>query len=85
MAELAVARQGLALTWDMGFKYIQLELDSSVVIMWLTKENVTYPSNMLHLLCDCRNLMERDWEVQVLHVYREANVCTDALTKKGTP
>ena len=85
MAELAVARQGLALTWDMGFKYIQLELDSNVVIMWLIEENVTYPSNMLQLLCDCRNLMERDWEVQVLHVYHEANVCTDALTKKGTP
>ena len=37
MAELAAAQQGLALAWDMGFKYIQLELDSSVVLMWLTK------------------------------------------------
>ena len=84
MAELVAARQGLELTWDIGFKYIQLELDSSVVLMWLTKQNVTYPPNMLPLLCDCRNLMERDWEVQVLYVYREANMCTDALAKRGT-
>ena len=84
MAELAAAQQGLALAWDMGFKYIQLELDSSVVLMWLTEQNATYPLNMLPLLCDCRNLMERDWEVRVLHVYREANACADALVKRGT-
>ena len=84
MAELAAARQGLALTWDIGFKYIQLELNSNVVLMWLTEQNATYPPNMLPLLCDCRNLMEWDWEVRVLYVYREANTCADALAKRGT-
>ena len=32
MAELATVRQGLALAWDMGFKFIQLELDSITVV-----------------------------------------------------
>ena len=60
MAELATVRQGLALAWYMGFKFIQLELDSSVVLTWLTAHNATYPPNMLPLICDCRNLMDKD-------------------------
>ena len=28
--------------------------------------------------------MDREWEVQVLHAYCEANACTDALAKRGT-
>ena len=39
MVELATARQGLAMAWTMGFKYIQLELDSKVVLTWLTNHN----------------------------------------------
>ena len=68
----------------MGFKYIHLELDSKVVLTWLTNPNMSYPTNMMHLICDCRNLLEQDWEVRVQHIYREANACTDALAKRGT-
>ena len=39
---------------------------------------------MLPLICDCRNLLDRGWEVHVLHVYHEANGCADALAKWGT-
>ena len=67
----------------MGFKFIQIELDSSIVLTWLTENNATYPPNMLPLICDCKNLMDQDWEVQVLHVYLEANICADALAKRG--
>ena len=28
--------------------------------------------------------MDQDWEVQVQHIYREANECADALAKWGT-
>ena len=28
--------------------------------------------------------MNRDYEVRVLHVYREANACADAVAKWGT-
>ena len=72
------------LVWYMGFKFIQFELDSSVVLTLLIDHNVTYPPNMIPLICDCRNLMDRDWDIQVLHVYHEANACADALAKWGT-
>ena len=58
MVELAVARQGLAMAWTMGFKYIQLELDYKVVLTWLTNHNASYPTNMIPLICDCRSLLD---------------------------
>ena len=84
MAELAAVRQGLAIAWALGFIFIQLELDSTIVLTRLTEKNATYPANMRPLICDCRNLMDREWEVQVLHTYHEANAIADALAKRGT-
>ena len=45
---------------------------------------MNYPTNMLPLICDCRNLLDQEWEVHVQHVYREANGCADDLAKQGT-
>ena len=84
MVELPTVWQGLALAWYMGFKFIQFELDSSVVLTLLIDHNVTYPPNMIPLICDCRNLMDQDWDVQVLHMYHEANACANALAEWGT-
>ena len=53
------------------------------VLTWLIATTDSYPTNMLPLICDCRNLLTRAWEVHVLHVYREANACADALAKWG--
>ena len=71
MAELEAIRQGLAMAWNMGVKCHQLELDSKVVLNWLTISNLNYPTNILPLICDCRNLLEQEWEVHMQHVYRE--------------
>ena len=68
----------------MGYKFLHLELDSKVVLSWLTYYNVNYPTNMLPLIFDCRNLLHQEWEVHVHHVYREANGCVDVLAKRGT-
>ena len=83
MAELAVVRQGLIIAWDMGFKFIHLELNSMTVFTWLNATSNSYPTNILPLISDCRNLLARAWEVHVLHVYCEANACADALVKRG--
>ena len=84
MAELVVVRQGLAMVWNMGVKLLQLELDSKVVLNWLTITNLNYPTNILPLICDCRNLLDQEWEVHMQHVYHEANGCVDVLAKWGT-
>ena len=84
LAELAAVRQGLMLAWNKEVKFLQLELDSKVVLHWLTNKNINYPTNMLPLICDCRNLLDWGWEVHVQHVCREANGCADALAKRRT-
>ena len=63
MVELAAVRQGLKLAWDMGFKFIHIELDSMIVLTWLVEKTANFPTNMMPLICDCRNLLGRDWEV----------------------
>ena len=81
MAELVAVKQGLEMAWNMGYKLLHLELDSKVVLSWLTNYNVNYPTNMLPLICDCRNLLHQEWEVHVHHMYREANGRADILAK----
>ena len=84
MAELATVRQGLVMAWNANVKLLQLELDSRVVLTWLTNKNMNYPTNMLPLICDCRKLLDQEWEVHMQHVYCEANGCADDLAKRGT-
>ena len=72
------------MAWNMGYKFLQLELDSKVVLSLLTNNNVNYPTNMLPLICDCRNLLAQEWEVHMQQVYHEANGCVDELAKRGT-
>ena len=68
----------------MGFKFLQFELDSKVVLTWLTNNNMNYLINIMPFICDCRNLIDQGWEVYVQHVYREANGYADDLAKRGT-
>ena len=46
MAELAVVRQGLEIAWNKGYRLLHLELDSKVVLFWLTNQNMNYPTNL---------------------------------------
>ena len=81
---MEAVRQGLVMAWNMGVKRLHLELDSKVVLDWLTSSNLNYPTNILPLICDCRNLLEQEWEVHMHHEFREANGCADVLAKQGT-
>ena len=54
------------------------------MLTWLTNTTVSYPTNMIPLICDCRSFMDQDWVVQVQHIYCEANTCANTLAKWGT-
>ena len=49
------------MAWELGFKYVKLEIDSQVVVLrhWLTTEDVLALEIVL-LVCDCRNLLRLD-------------------------
>ena len=78
---MGAVRQGLLLAWELGFKFIQLEIDSVTVLSWLIDTNSNFTLDVFPLICDCRSLMEWAWEVQVRHIYCEANESVDALVK----
>ena len=82
IAELEAIFQGLILAWNLGFKFIHLEIDFMIVLSWLTNDK-DISLDVIPLLCDCRNLMECDWTVQVYHIFREANGCADVVAKRG--
>lgn len=56
IAKLGAIIQGLLLAWELGFKYIQLEIDSTTILSWLTIGTSNYPPNVFPLIYDCRSL-----------------------------
>ena len=58
IAKLWAIRKGLMLVWDLGFKFISLEINSIMIISWLTTNGDLSPDVVL-LIFDCRNLMVR--------------------------
>ena len=81
MAELWALRDGLLLAKELGINNLIVELDALSVVL-LMKNNAC---NLLMepLLTDCRNLLKEFPNTQVVHAYREANQCADALVKMG--
>ena len=79
MAELWALRDGLLLAKELGINNLIVELDALSVVL-LMKNNAC---NLLMepLLTDFRNLLKEFLNTQVVHAYREANQCTDALVK----
>ena len=53
------------------------------VIIDLINSNANYNRAYSPLLHDCRLLLSRFPQVRVAHVFRKANICVNALTKRG--
>ena len=82
IAELGAVCEGLLLAWNLGFRFIHLEIDFMIVLSWLTNNN-DIPPVINPILCDCRNLMEHNWTIQVYRIFRETNGYRDALARRG--
>ena len=82
MVELWALRDGLYLAFQLGINFLEIELDAKVIVEMI---NRTYCSNRKHspLLHDCRSLLARFTQARVVHVFREANKCTDFLARRG--
>ena len=79
LAELWALRDGLNIAREMGVSNLIIELDvlSIVLLMNNEAENIM----MEPLLSDCRILLKQIPNKRVLHIFREANHCVDALAK----
>ena len=81
MVELWALRDGLLLAKELGINNLIVELDALSVVLLM--KNNTCNLLMEPLLTDCRNLLKEFSNMQVIHAYREANQCADALAKMG--
>ena len=81
-AELWGLRDGLTLCNNLNISSLIVELDAKVIVDIF--HNVNYENNVLSpILDDCRQLMSRFDQVQVKHIYRQANCYADALARMG--
>ncbi|CAN1161396.1 Putative ribonuclease H protein At1g65750, partial [Linum perenne] len=81
-AELRAAEIGLQLAWDLGVKKVILELDSQAAVHSI---NGQLPLDSRHgpIIHHIQQMRDRDWQVRVLHAYRETNQVADHLAHLG--
>ncbi|CAN1197414.1 Putative ribonuclease H protein At1g65750 [Linum perenne] len=81
-AELRAAEFGLVIAWDKGFMKIHLQLDSLAAItasLGDHEEDSRHGRTVLRY----RELLSREWEVDLRHVYREENRAANYLATLG--
>jgi len=81
-AELWAITNGLKLAWSKEFQKIVLESDSSLAVDLITKDKIIIDKNY-NLIMQARELLAKEWDIQVLHVYKEANSVVDWLANYG--
>ncbi|CAL1356638.1 unnamed protein product [Linum trigynum] len=82
VAELKGAAVGLQIAWDQGHRRVHLNLDSSTAVAIIKNCSDDYHRHGL-LAIHVNNLLNRDWDVVVSHVYREGNCTADYLAEFG--
>jgi ribonuclease HI len=82
VAELWGVYEGLRYAYRLGFRMVELHIDSEAVVRVLTKRS-SLSSVGSSLLKQIWHMLERDWVVEISHTYREANKCADVLANLG--
>ena len=82
-AELWALREGLLLCVDLQAQAVVVELDAIIAVS-LISNNACTNGDFSILVDDCRDLLLQLPQVQILHCFREANFCADALARMGS-
>ena len=78
VTELWALRDDLNLCISLNLQAMEIELDVKLVVELISKEESQPNSNDV-IVADCREGLKKIPRVRVLHCYREANKCADAL------
>ncbi|KAJ1385829.1 Ribonuclease H domain [Sesbania bispinosa] len=83
-AEFLAVLTGLEFAWQKGVTHLILELDCLEVVSEINQPS-SMPSHPNYVvICNIRDFMNRNWEVTLQHVARDANRPADCLAKLGT-
>ncbi|CAN0866718.1 Putative ribonuclease H protein At1g65750 [Linum grandiflorum] len=80
--EMRAIVDGLKLAWSLGIRRIQVQSDSRAAIAILAKDSELNHHHAA-LVLQFKELRSRQSEVQLSHIYREANNATDYLANLG--
>ena len=69
------------MAWELGYKHINLEIDSQILLNWLTTYGALAPEHSAFIL-DCKILFDQEWTVLPRHVFCEANGMANELVKR---
>ena len=83
IAEMWALRDGLMLAKQLGIAQLMVEMDAKVIVDLVQSDNSPNKS-FSSLLNDRRFLLRQLHRIKINHAFREANRCTDHLTKGGT-
>ncbi|CAN1353706.1 Putative ribonuclease H protein At1g65750, partial [Linum perenne] len=78
IAELRAVVEGMKLAWALGIHKLAIQSDSKTRISILEKKERPAHQHAT-LVIEFQELMSRDWEVPLSHVYREVNRVADYL------
>ncbi|CAN1312660.1 Putative ribonuclease H protein At1g65750, partial [Linum perenne] len=81
-AELRGMLFGLQLAWERGHRRVVAQLDSAVAVALLEAGGDITHHHAAEVY-QFRELLKRDWCVQVRHIYREANKAANSLAGRG--
>ncbi|CAN1822878.1 Putative ribonuclease H protein At1g65750 [Linum perenne] len=81
-AEFRAIVEGLKLVCSLNIRKVTIQTDSWVVVSILQKEEGP-SSQHAALIVEFHELISRDWELSLSHVYREANCAADYLANIG--
>ncbi|KAJ1397035.1 Ribonuclease H domain [Sesbania bispinosa] len=74
--------RGLQMAWNNHTPKLKCYSDSTNAIHLINEEDI-YFHKYAAIFMDIREFLNRPWEVQILHILREGNMCADHLAKKG--
>ncbi|CAN1180270.1 Putative ribonuclease H protein At1g65750 [Linum perenne] len=81
-AELRAAALGLEAAWELGARKVMLQVDSQASVRAIMEDHAE-DSRHGHTLHHIRQLLSRNWRVEVTHIYRERNRVADLLAHFG--
>ncbi|CAN1751119.1 Putative ribonuclease H protein At1g65750 [Linum perenne] len=81
-AELRGILHGLELTWSSGYKKVRLQTDSQSAARLILAEDPPTHQHASEVLA-IRELLHRNWQVEIHHIFREGNGAADFLANMG--
>ncbi|CAI0430385.1 unnamed protein product [Linum tenue] len=79
--ELEGLVKGLQVVWNEGFRRVMVQTDSQTAIKLIKESDNRHPH--FRLVQEARRLLALNWQVQLLHIYREGNFFADYLASVG--